>query len=64
MRSLIDEIFVLENFNNQKLAKYLRCLFHLMMPLDDGMSLQLVDQAIRVAQEGAQVSHSVTDVGM
>jgi hypothetical protein len=56
MGLIINEIFELEQFDSEKLAKYLRCVFQVTLPLEDSMALQLLDQAIEVAREGAQVS--------
>lgn len=56
MQLIINEIFALEEFDNQKLAKYLRCMFQAILPLDDSLALRVVDQAIQIANEGNQVS--------
>ncbi|PNY23779.1 Uncharacterized protein TCAP_06278 [Tolypocladium capitatum] len=55
MRLIIDEIFELENFDNEKLARYIRCMVQAIMPLDDTLALQLVDQALQIAREGHRV---------
>lgn len=55
MGLIINEIFELEQFDSEKLAKYIRCLFQATLPLDDSMAIQLIDQAIDIAQEGQQV---------
>ncbi|POR34574.1 Uncharacterized protein TPAR_05222 [Tolypocladium paradoxum] len=54
MRLIINEIFELENFDNEKLARYIRCMFQAILPLDDALALQLVDQALQIAREGHQ----------
>lgn len=56
MRLIINEIFEIENFDNEKLAKYIRCMFQAILPLDENLALQLVDQAHKVAREGCQVN--------
>lgn len=56
MRLIINEIFTLEKFDNEKLSKYLRCIFQVILPVNDEMALQLVDESLKVAREGAQVS--------
>lgn len=58
MRLIINEIFALDEFDNQQLAKYIRCMFQAILPLDDNLALQVVDQALKVAREGSQVRSS------
>ncbi|EEU44120.1 uncharacterized protein NECHADRAFT_30505, partial [Fusarium vanettenii 77-13-4] len=55
LRLIINEIFALEQFDNQRLAKYLRCMFHAVLPLDDSLSLQVVEQALQIARECSQM---------
>ncbi|KAF4977570.1 hypothetical protein FZEAL_5941 [Fusarium zealandicum] len=55
MRLIINEIFILEQFDNQRLAKYIRCMFQAILPLDDNMALQVVEQALQIAREGSQM---------
>lgn len=55
LRLIINEIFELEDFDIQKLAKYLRCMFQAILPLDDSLALQVIDQALQIAREGGQV---------
>lgn len=56
MRLIINEIFELEEFDYEKLAKYIRCMFQAILGLDDASALQLVDQALQIAREGKEVS--------
>jgi hypothetical protein len=56
MRLIINQIFDLEKFDNEKLAKYVRCIYQVILPLDEDMALQLIDEALKIAREGAQVS--------
>lgn len=56
---MINEIFALEQFDNAKLAKYVRCIFQAILPLDETLALQLVHQATQIAREGSQVSPSM-----
>lgn len=51
MRKLVNEIWVLESFDALKLAKYTRCLFQAMLPLDDGLAMRLLDEACGKAKE-------------
>ncbi|GJN84559.1 hypothetical protein PLIIFM63780_008119 [Purpureocillium lilacinum] len=55
MRLIVNEIFELENFDSARLAKYMRCIFQAVLPTDDGLALQLLDQALQLAREGAQL---------
>jgi hypothetical protein len=58
MRLIVNEIFSLEEFDNQRLAKYMRCMFQAILPLDDNLAFQVVEQAVQIAREGSQVSGS------
>ncbi|KAM5343083.1 hypothetical protein ACJ41O_014049 [Fusarium nematophilum] len=58
MRLIINEIFALEQFDSQKLAKYMHCMYQAILPLDDSLALQVVEQALQIAREGSQ-----TDIG-
>ncbi|KAK0652121.1 meiosis protein SPO22/ZIP4 like-domain-containing protein [Cercophora newfieldiana] len=51
MRKIINEIWVLESFDAQKLAKYTRCLFQATLPLDDKLAMRLLDEACSKARE-------------
>ncbi|SPJ87099.1 related to transcription factors [Fusarium torulosum] len=55
MRLIINEIFSLEQFDNQRLAKYIRCMFQAVLPLNDDLALQVVEQAVQIAREGSQM---------
>ncbi|GKU11490.1 unnamed protein product [Fusarium langsethiae] len=55
MRLIINEIYLLEGFDNKRLTKYIRCLFKAILPLDDRLALQVVEQAVKLAREGSQV---------
>ncbi|PNP45998.1 hypothetical protein THARTR1_10832 [Trichoderma harzianum] len=57
MRLLINEIFELDKFDYEKLAKYIRCMFQAILGLDDSATLQLVDQAIQIAREGKETGN-------
>ncbi|KAL7906904.1 meiosis protein SPO22/ZIP4 like domain-containing protein [Trichoderma velutinum] len=57
MRLIINEIFELEEFDYEKLAKYIRCMFQAILGLDDPSALQLVDQAVQIAREGKEAGN-------
>ncbi|RFN41036.1 hypothetical protein FIE12Z_13002 [Fusarium flagelliforme] len=52
---IINQIHSLERFDNKRLAKYIRCLFKAILPLDDLLALQVVEQAVTIAREGGQM---------
>ncbi|KAL7808306.1 SPO22 domain-containing protein [Trichoderma aethiopicum] len=54
MRLIINEMFELQHFDYEKLAKYIRCMFQAILGLDDASALQLIDQAIQIAREGKE----------
>ena len=56
MKLIVNQIFAVEQFDSNKLAKYIRCIFQATLPWGDNTALQLVDQAMQVAKEGSQVS--------
>lgn len=60
MRLIINEIFSLEQFDNQRLAKYIRCMFQAILPLNDNLALQVVEQAVQIAREGSQVNDALS----
>ncbi|KAL2160174.1 hypothetical protein VTH06DRAFT_1830 [Thermothelomyces fergusii] len=51
MRKIVKEIWALERFDAAKLAKYTRCLFQATLPLDDGLAMNLLDEACSKAKE-------------
>ncbi|KAL2263859.1 hypothetical protein VTK26DRAFT_4655 [Humicola hyalothermophila] len=51
MRKIVNEIWVLESFDAVKFAKYTRCLFQATLPLDDGLAMNLLDEACSKARE-------------
>lgn len=58
MQLIINEIFELEKFDYEKLMKYIRCMFQVIMGTDDNSALQLIDQALQIAGEANQVRFS------
>ena len=55
MSLIINQIHAIEDFDCERLAKYVRCVFQATLPLDDTLALQLVDQALDVAKQSQQV---------
>lgn len=58
MSIIIDEIFELEHFDAEKLAKYIRCMLQAILPLDDTLGIQLLGQALRIARRGQEVKNN------
>ncbi|OAQ96543.1 hypothetical protein LLEC1_04136 [Akanthomyces lecanii] len=56
LKSIVNEIFTLEDFKSDRLAQYLRCIVQALLTLaDDGAARQIFDQAIEVAEEAKEV---------
>jgi hypothetical protein len=55
LRVIINGIYTLENFDSAMLAKYMRCLFQVTLPLDTALALSLVDETLRIIKECRQV---------
>lgn len=58
MQLIINEIFELEKFDYEKLMKYIRCMFQVILGTDDISALQLIDQALQIAGEANEVRFS------
>lgn len=58
MRIIINEIWTLEQFMVEKLAKYMRCLFQATLPLDDDLGLGLMDEFCEWTCEASKVRTS------
>ncbi|KOS21897.1 hypothetical protein ESCO_001803 [Escovopsis weberi] len=61
MRLIITEIYELEDFDREKMAKYIRCVFQAILPLDDEAAIQLLDQALGIAKAGKTASQQFPD---
>ncbi|KAM0464297.1 hypothetical protein ACHAPV_002851 [Trichoderma viride] len=59
MQLIINEIFELEKFDYEKLMKYIRCMFQVIMGTDDNSALQLIDQALQIAGEANQIGNKL-----
>ncbi|KAM0739654.1 hypothetical protein ACQRIT_004838 [Beauveria bassiana] len=56
LKSIVNEIFALENFTSDRLAQYLRCMVQVLLPMtDDGAARDILEQAVQVAHEAKQV---------
>ncbi|KAG6027631.1 hypothetical protein E4U41_000876 [Claviceps citrina] len=56
LKRIINEIHALEEFDAAKLAKYLRCLFHVLVPMeDDTLALGVLDHFTQVTLESKAV---------
>ncbi|KAF1738226.1 hypothetical protein CRV24_000149 [Beauveria bassiana] len=62
LKSIVNEIFALENFTSDRLAQYLRCMVQVLLPMtDDGAARDILEQAVQVAHEAKQPCQSVSD---
>ncbi|KAI0402376.1 meiosis protein SPO22/ZIP4 like-domain-containing protein [Xylaria palmicola] len=51
MRELINQIWTLENFGVEKLAKYMRCLLKVTLPMEHKISLNLTGEISSIVKE-------------
>ncbi|KAG9256302.1 meiosis protein SPO22/ZIP4 like-domain-containing protein [Emericellopsis atlantica] len=51
LRLLINSLHALSPVNASLLTKYIRTLFHAVLPLDDTLALTLIDQVVEIAAE-------------
>ncbi|KAL7969957.1 meiosis protein SPO22/ZIP4 like domain-containing protein [Trichoderma sp. SZMC 28014] len=59
MQLIINEIFELEKFDYEKLMKYIRCMFQVILGTDDVSALQLIDQALQIAGEANEIGNKL-----
>jgi hypothetical protein len=59
MQLIINEVFELEKFDYEKLLKYIRCMFQVILETDDISALQLIDQALQIVGEANEVCFSL-----
>lgn len=57
LRKIINHIFLLEQFDNEKLAKYLRCLLKATLSSDPDYPLRVMDDICRLVKQCASVSY-------
>lgn len=57
LRELINQIWALEHFGNEKLSKYMRCLLKVTLPMQSEISLGLIGEISRMVTELAGVGH-------
>lgn len=55
MQLIVNEIHELENYDNEKMFKYIRCMFQAILPSDDDAALQLIEKAVQIARESREV---------
>ncbi|KAG5984694.1 hypothetical protein E4U55_003640 [Claviceps digitariae] len=55
LKRIINEIFALEAFDVAKLAKYLQCLFQVLLPKNDTLALGVLDHFTQVSLESNTV---------
>ncbi|KAG5953019.1 hypothetical protein E4U53_007190 [Claviceps sorghi] len=62
LKCIINEIFALEAFDVAKLAKYLRCLFHILLAKNDTLALGVLDHFAQVSLESKAVGSPLPTV--
>ena len=55
LRRIVNEIWLLERFEVDKLAKYMRCLLQTTLASDADLPLRVVEEVIHLAREASQV---------
>ncbi|EEY19690.1 conserved hypothetical protein [Verticillium alfalfae VaMs.102] len=58
LRQIINEIWNLERFDPARLAKYIRCLFQAVLPLESELGRQILQEAISKARASAESGFS------
>ncbi|CAJ2511271.1 Uu.00g068960.m01.CDS01 [Anthostomella pinea] len=53
LRKLINCIWELEHFDNKKLAKYMRCLLKVTLPLEPNLPLKVIEETCDIVKESA-----------
>ncbi|KAJ8131120.1 hypothetical protein O1611_g2505 [Lasiodiplodia mahajangana] len=53
MRELVNQIWALENFGQEKLAKYMRCLLKITLPMEYRLSLNLIEEITTIIKQSA-----------
>ncbi|KAG8414087.1 sporulation-specific protein 22 [Metarhizium acridum] len=56
LKTIINEIYRLEQFNAAKLCKYLRVILQITVSVNDTTALQIISQIIKVAHESREAS--------
>lgn len=56
MRAIINQLWALEGLGVEKVAKYIRCLFQMVLPLQGSMAFQLADESLQLVREALTVS--------
>ncbi|KAL5624996.1 hypothetical protein BROUX41_005056 [Berkeleyomyces rouxiae] len=56
LQIIVNEIWKLERFNSSKLAKYLRCLFQVVLPCSEDLALETLDNVLNIAKDSTMES--------
>lgn len=59
MRKITNEIWELQKFGSDRLAKYMRCLFQAMLPCNPDYPLRIIEEVEMFVKEAAQVKSLV-----
>lgn len=58
MRELINQIWTLESFGNEKLAKYMRCLLKATLPMEHTIPMSLLEEISAMVKQLAEACSS------
>ncbi|RWA09852.1 hypothetical protein EKO27_g5250 [Xylaria grammica] len=53
MRELVNQMWTLEHFGGEKLAKYMRCLLKATLPMEHNISLNLIKEISTMVKQSA-----------
>ena len=57
MSAVVNQILDMDGFDMHKAAKYMRCMFQAVLPLDDDMAYGLLMETVEVLRKGASEVH-------
>ncbi|KAH7021231.1 meiosis protein SPO22/ZIP4 like-domain-containing protein [Microdochium trichocladiopsis] len=61
LRKLANEIWALERFNVDRVAKYMRCLLQAMLPCNPDYPLRIIEEVVRFVKEAAESDNAFPD---
>ncbi|SPO03319.1 uncharacterized protein DNG_06001 [Cephalotrichum gorgonifer] len=61
MRGIINRLSSIESMGAEDMARYIRCLFQVVLPLEGGMAFQLVADALQLVRESATTEQRLPD---
>ncbi|PKS07050.1 hypothetical protein jhhlp_005647 [Lomentospora prolificans] len=61
MRAIINQLCAIQGFGVERVAKYIRCLFQAVLPLEGSMAFQLADEALHLVREASTMDQRFPD---